>query len=99
MAPTPVDCRSQQQRWPPLCHSLGKKRWQAPSLITLRHALGGTHTNAAPPALGRLLRVQIVGGAVDNDFINLWVAALLTSALMLVTKCMSADQARRSIDW
>lgn len=46
-----------------------------------------------------LLLLQVIGGAMDNEFIHLWVAAMLVVALMLATKCMSVDQARNSIDW
>jgi len=42
---------------------------------------------------------QIVGGAIDQDLINMWVCAMLVSAVMLIFRCMSSDQARRSIDW
>ena len=34
-----------------------------------------------------------------QEYINLWPAAVLTAALMLLTGCMNADQARRSIYW
>jgi di/tricarboxylate transporter len=46
-----------------------------------------------------MVSTQIIGGAINNDFINLWTAAMLTTALMLVTKCMSCDQARSAVDW
>ena len=46
-----------------------------------------------------MVATQIIGGAIDNEVINLWPAAMLTIALMLVTKCMNTDQARASIDW
>lgn len=42
---------------------------------------------------------QIVGGAINKEFIHLWPAAMLTAGLMLVFKCMSADQARDSVEW
>eukprot|EP00877_Chromochloris_zofingiensis_P003154 jgi/Chrzof1/1283/Cz10g01050.t1 len=46
-----------------------------------------------------MVTTQVIGGAMDNEFIHLWVAAMLVVALMLATKCMSVDQARNSIDW
>lgn len=46
-----------------------------------------------------MVLTQILEGALGKDTVNIWVAAMLTSALMLITRCMSADQARRSIDW
>jgi di/tricarboxylate transporter len=36
---------------------------------------------------------------MDEDYIHLWPAAMLTSALMLAFKCLNGDQARSSIDW
>lgn len=42
---------------------------------------------------------QIIGGAMDKDFIHLWPCAMLVAGLMLVFKCMSADQARDSVEW
>jgi di/tricarboxylate transporter len=59
--------------------------------------------HAAPLRAARVAlaapRTQIVGGAIGDDFINLWVCAMLVSAVMLLTRCLSASQARRSIDW
>jgi hypothetical protein len=42
---------------------------------------------------------QVVGGAIDNDFIHLWPCAMLTAGAMLAFKCLSADQARSAIEW
>jgi hypothetical protein len=36
---------------------------------------------------------------MNNEFIHLWPCAMLTAGLMLVFKCMSADQARDSVEW
>lgn len=36
---------------------------------------------------------------MNNEFIHLWPCAMLTAGLMLVLKCMSADQARDSVEW
>lgn len=33
------------------------------------------------------------------QFIHLWPCAMLAAGLMLVLKCMSADQARDSVEW
>ena len=46
-----------------------------------------------------MLCLQIVAGAMDEEYIHLWPAAMLTSALMLAFKCLNGDQARSSIDW
>jgi di/tricarboxylate transporter len=43
--------------------------------------------------------LQIVGGAIGNEFINLWVCAMLVSAVMILTRCLNSRQARESIDW
>jgi hypothetical protein len=43
--------------------------------------------------------LQVVGGAMNNEFIHLWPCAMLAAGFMLVFKCMSADQARDSIEW
>ncbi|EFJ39566.1 hypothetical protein VOLCADRAFT_70819, partial [Volvox carteri f. nagariensis] len=48
--------------------------------------------------LGMVL-TQIVGGLMDRELIHLWPVAVLTAALMLITGCMNADQARKSIMW
>jgi len=34
-----------------------------------------------------------------EPFLNLWTAALLTAAAMIVTRCMSGKQARQSMNW
>lgn len=47
----------------------------------------------------RCLSPQVIGGAINNDFIHLWPCAMLVAGLMLVFKCMSADQARNSVEW
>ena len=49
-------------------------------------------------ATGMVL-TQIVGGLKSREYIHLWPAAVLTSALMLLTGCMNADQARKAIYW
>jgi hypothetical protein len=36
---------------------------------------------------------------MNDDFIHLWPCAMLTAGLMLAFKCLSADQARESIEW
>ncbi|KAG0576466.1 hypothetical protein KC19_5G082400 [Ceratodon purpureus] len=46
-----------------------------------------------------MIATQIVGSAMDEDFINLFTAGLLTAGLMLLGRCLNADQARNSIDW
>lgn len=43
--------------------------------------------------------MQIVGGIKNREYINLWPCAILTTALMLLTGCLSADNARKSILW
>lgn len=45
------------------------------------------------------LSTQVIGGAIKNDFIHLWPCAMLVAGLMLAFKCMSADQARNSVEW
>ena len=45
------------------------------------------------------IMLQIIGGAINKDLIHLWPCAMLTAGLMLAFKCLSADQARSSIDW
>jgi hypothetical protein len=47
----------------------------------------------------RLLCLQIIGGALDDDFIHLWPCAMITAGAMLAFKCLSADQARSAIEW
>lgn len=46
-----------------------------------------------------LLALQVIGGALSNEFIHLWPCAMAVAGLMLATKCMSADQARESVEW
>ena len=46
-----------------------------------------------------MLWLQIVAGSINKDLVDLWTTALLVTLLMLATKCMNADQARRSVDW
>ncbi len=46
-----------------------------------------------------MVLTQIVGGLKNKEYIHLWPAAVLTSALMLITGCMNADQARKAIMW
>jgi hypothetical protein len=43
--------------------------------------------------------LQVVGGAMNNEIIHLWPCAMLAAGFMLVFKCMSADQARDSVEW
>ena len=38
--------------------------------------------------------MQIVGGALDDELINLFIAGILTAGIMLATRCMSAAQVR-----
>lgn len=46
-----------------------------------------------------MVATQIIGGAMNDEFIHLWPCAMLTAGLMLAFKCLSADQARSSIEW
>ncbi|GIL57892.1 hypothetical protein Vafri_13129 [Volvox africanus] len=46
-----------------------------------------------------MVLTQIIGGLKNREYIHLWPAAVLTAALMLITGCMNADQARKSIMW
>lgn len=46
-----------------------------------------------------MIATQIVGSALDKDLINLLTAGILTAGLMLLSRCLNAEQARRSIDW
>ena len=39
-----------------------------------------------------LVLLQIVGGALNEDLINLFTAAVLTGGLMLVTRCLNVNQ-------
>jgi hypothetical protein len=36
---------------------------------------------------------------MNKEFIHLWPCAMLTAGFMLAFKCMSADQARDSVEW
>jgi hypothetical protein len=36
-----------------------------------------------------------VGGALDDELINLFIAGILTAGIMLATRCMSAAQVSR----
>ncbi|KAG2448929.1 hypothetical protein HYH02_006277 [Chlamydomonas schloesseri] len=49
-------------------------------------------------ATGMVL-TQIIGGLKNKEYIHLWPCAVLTAALMLLTGCMNADQARKAIMW
>ncbi|WIA31323.1 hypothetical protein OEZ86_002225 [Tetradesmus obliquus] len=46
-----------------------------------------------------MVLTQIIGGAIDKEVIHLWPCAMLTAGAMLAFKCLSADQARESIEW
>ncbi|XP_024365164.1 probable sodium/sulfate cotransporter 3 [Physcomitrium patens] len=47
-----------------------------------------------------MIATQIVSSSIGGtELINLFTAGILTSGLMLLTRCLSADQARNSIDW
>lgn len=46
-----------------------------------------------------MVSTQVIGGALGSEFIHLWPCAMLAAGLMLVFKCMSADQARDSVEW
>jgi hypothetical protein len=48
--------------------------------------------------LGMVL-TQIIGGLKDKEYIHLFPCSVLTAGLMLLTGCMSGDQARKSILW
>lgn len=37
---------------------------------------------------------QIVGGALDDELINLFIAGILTAGIMLATRCLSASQVK-----
>ncbi len=65
--------------------------------------------NSSPPKRSRMIvsvllilgmvLTQVIGGLKNKEYIHLWPAAVLTAALMLITGCMSGDQARSSIMW
>jgi len=46
-----------------------------------------------------MIGTQIYGSAIDDEIINLLTAGILTAGLMLLSRCLNADQARGSIDW
>jgi hypothetical protein len=65
--------------------------------------------DSAPPKRSRMIialllatgmvLTQIIGGLQNKEYIHLFPCAVLTAALMLLTGCMSGDQARKSIMW
>ncbi|PNH12358.1 putative sodium/sulfate cotransporter 3, partial [Tetrabaena socialis] len=65
--------------------------------------------NSSPPKTSRMIigvllvtgmiLTQIIGGLKNKEYVHLWPCAVLTAALMLLTGCMSCDQARRAIMW
>ena len=54
---------------------------------------------AIPLGIAMVVTQIIPGVANAKEWINLWPAAVLTAALMLVSGALSGDQARRSILW
>jgi hypothetical protein len=42
---------------------------------------------------------QIVEGASGKEILHLWPGSILIAAVMLLTRCMNATQARESMDW
>lgn len=46
-----------------------------------------------------MIAIQIVQSFIGETWINLWTASLLTTALMIFTRCMTWDQAKQSFDW
>eukprot|EP00879_Flechtneria_rotunda_P025308 GHRR01026886.1.p1 GENE.GHRR01026886.1~~GHRR01026886.1.p1 ORF type:complete len:683 (+),score=201.90 GHRR01026886.1:1107-3155(+) len=46
-----------------------------------------------------MVSTQIIGSAINNEFVHLWPAAMLTVGLMLAFKCLSAEQARNAVEW
>lgn len=48
-----------------------------------------------------MISTQVAAGVVGGleEKANLWIVALLTAGLMLATRCLSADEARSSMDW
>lgn len=42
---------------------------------------------------------QIAGGAIGKEVLHLFPGAMLVAGLMLMTRCLSASQARASMDW
>ncbi len=65
--------------------------------------------DSSPPKRGRMViavllatgmvLTQIIGGLKNKEYIHLWPCAVLTAALMLLTGCMNADQARKALMW
>uniref|UniRef100_A0A383WLM6 RCK C-terminal domain-containing protein n=1 Tax=Tetradesmus obliquus TaxID=3088 RepID=A0A383WLM6_TETOB len=54
------------------------------------------------PALGltaAMVATQIISGFTGTSNIDLWPAAILTAAAMLLIGCMTSDQAVEAIDW
>ncbi|KIZ06533.1 hypothetical protein MNEG_1421 [Monoraphidium neglectum] len=72
-------------------------------------ALISTVPNSAPVKKNRmwlalalvvaLVATQIVEGASGKEILHLWPGSILIAAVMLLTRCMNATQARESMDW
>jgi len=48
---------------------------------------------------GVMIGIQIAQSFVGEEWINLWTASLLTTSLMVLTRCMTWEQAKSSMDW
>mmetsp|Transcript_31488 Transcript_31488/g.93900 ORF Transcript_31488/g.93900 Transcript_31488/m.93900 type:complete len:792 (-) Transcript_31488:2155-4530(-) len=46
-----------------------------------------------------MIAVQIAQSFAGDTWINFWTSALLTTALMLLTRCMTWEQAKSNMDW
>ena len=52
-------------------------------------------SNDLPPLLLQIAQSFIKG----RDFLPLWTGSILVSSIMILTRCMTGDQARQSLDW
>ena len=87
------------------CHT----KWAEEHRMDKAFVLVQAVPDSSPPKRGRMaigvllvvgmVLTQIVGGLKEKEYIHLWPAAVLTAALMLLTGCMNADQARKAIMW
>ncbi|KAG1664160.1 hypothetical protein FOA52_012241 [Chlamydomonas sp. UWO 241] len=46
-----------------------------------------------------MITIQIVQSFLGERWINLWTSSLLTTSLMVLTRCMTWSQAKASFDW
>ncbi|KAG1656604.1 hypothetical protein FOA52_008427 [Chlamydomonas sp. UWO 241] len=46
-----------------------------------------------------MITIMIVQSFLGETWISLWTAALLTTSLMVLTRCLTWDQAKASFDW